>query len=67
MKSSKTGITFLKDYKFSLFFKDEYLTVCKSGERFLNHQLLSIFGLKLSARSVSFEECIDDDGELFNF
>ena len=54
----------IDQFKFSLFFKDEYLTVCKSGERFLNYEMLSIFGFKLSARSISFAEGVDENGEV---
>lgn len=48
------------DYlKLSVFFKDEYLRVCDSGERHLKFEMLSVFGFNLSARRISYVECWD--------
>lgn len=48
------------DYlKLSVFFKDEFLTVCKSGERHLKFEMLSVFGFNLSARRISYVKCWD--------
>ena len=49
----------IDQFKFSLYFKDSCLTVCKSGERHLNYQMLSIFGFKLAARSISYTQVWD--------
>ena len=49
----------IDQFKLSLYFKDSYLTVCSSGETHLNYQILSVFGFKLAARSISYTRCWD--------
>lgn len=45
--------------KLSVFFKDEYLIVCESGECHLNYRMLSTFGFNLSARRISYSKIWD--------
>ena len=49
--------------KLSLFLKDEHVLKIESGQQFLNYPLLNIWGFKVSARSIEYEEIFNAEVE----